>query len=181
MNRTVRIMLAPLLLVVTMGTSATTTTAAPPAAVVADAGGGTFDCDTEGPEWPTKVAVRGATVLGRVISVHEISAKFRTYRLKVLKAFNGDFGAEVRVAIQCATTKLKIGKRYLFSSGQFSKTEDRIIRLAYFEDYGVGWRARGDDSVKLLTYGYSTGASTAPQWLRAPDTIKQAVKAIYPN
>lgn len=141
----------------------------------------TFDCDTEGPEWPTKAAVRGATFVGRVKEVHEASPGFRTYRLRVLREYEGNFGEQVRVAIQCATTKLEMGKRYLFSSGNSAERGGVITWLAYFDEYGVGWRVRADDSVKLLTYGYKSGAQTAPEWLRSPDTVRQAVRAIYPS
>lgn len=180
MKRSIRIMLVPLLLVAAVG-GGNAAAAAP--AVSAPAANSpamrTFDCDTEGPEWPSKAAVRGATFLGRVKDGYEASPNFRSYRLKVIWAYNGDFGKEVRVAIQCATTKLQVGQRYLFSSGQFATRDGQITHLSFFEDYGVGWRVRDDSTVKLL--GYGAGTQTAPQWLKSPDTVKQAVRAIYPH
>lgn len=78
----------------------------------------------------------------------------------------------------CAKTGFKIGERYLVSSSFGSGHNGYTSKVGFGDEVGVAWHVFPSDKVTLIGYGAGTQWDNVPDWLSAPQTLRQASVAI---
>lgn len=159
-------------------------TLAAPAAVRAD-------CGSDGIRWPERPKdVRGGAFIGTALQTVESDPDPgpAAIRFSVDEVLDGAIGTIVDVTPVCVDTPFVPGQRYLitttdtlFAPGTPANEPSPGDGHLWFTDgRALAWRVLDDGSVRLL--GFGEGAHMPiPAWVRGPDTVREAVKAILPS